>query len=63
MDKPWRDTLWMDCLFELMAKARSENKESVEFADVDKLVIEKSKVITEYKFGRADNKGGKSNED
>lgn len=50
-EKPWEDSLWMDCLLELMAKARKEGKESVEFADVDKLVIEKSKAISEYKIG------------
>jgi len=48
-EKPWKDSLWMDCLFELMAKAKEEGKEKVGFADVDKLVIEKSKNIAEYK--------------
>ena len=41
--------MWMDCFFELMVKARKEGKEFVAFADVDKLVVEKSKLINEYK--------------
>jgi len=50
-EKPWKDSLWMDCLFELYDKARKEGKETVEFVDVDKLVIEKSREISEYKIG------------
>jgi len=50
-EKPWKDSLWMDCFFELLAKAREEDKEKVEFADVDKLVIERSKSIVEYEIG------------
>jgi hypothetical protein len=43
------NTLWHDCLYELYAKAVKENKPWVEFSDVDKLVVEKSKVIVEWK--------------
>ncbi len=48
-NKPFEDSLWMDCLVELMYKARKEGKKSVSFKEVDELVVEKSKVITEYK--------------
>ncbi len=55
-DKPWDDSLWMDCLFELMAEARKEGKKNVEFADVDKLVVVKSHSISKYEMIR-DGKG------
>ena len=47
-DKPWDDSLWMDCLLELQVKGREAGKEYVNFSEVDQLVIEKSKVISEY---------------
>ncbi len=46
--KPWKDSLWMGCLFELYAKAEKEGEEKVVFAKVDELVIEKSKIIFKY---------------
>ena len=49
MTKPFRDTLWMHCLFELYDKAKRESKEHLNFSEVDALVIEKSKSITEWK--------------
>jgi len=42
-------SLWNDCLYELMLKYKQEGKANVKFSDVDDLVIEKSKRITEYK--------------
>lgn len=47
---PIQQSLWTDCLYELMEKAKSSGAENVEFSDVDKLVIEKSKSIVQYKF-------------
>ncbi|KKN12108.1 hypothetical protein LCGC14_1019790 [marine sediment metagenome] len=52
-DKPARESLWMDCLmdclYELYIEARNRGRTDIKFADVDKLVIKKSKSITEYK--------------
>lgn len=45
-------SLWMDCLYELCEENRIAGKGMVEFSEVDKLVIEKSKVITEYKIAK-----------
>lgn len=47
---PIAQTLWYDCMWELMEKAKAAGESHVQFADVDKLVIEKSKQIVQYKF-------------
>jgi len=53
--KPCEDSLWMDCLLELYERSRKEGKETVIFADVDKLVIEKSKIASLKKREGIDN--------
>lgn len=47
---PILQTLWTDCLYELMEAAKAQGLQTVEFADVDRLVVEKSKSIIQYKF-------------
>ena len=49
MEKPWKDSLWMDCFFEQAKIAKETGLDEIEFAEVDRLVIEKSKGISEYK--------------
>ncbi len=46
--KPWDDSLWMDCLLELMSQYKRQGKVYVNFSEVDALVVEKSKRISEY---------------
>ena len=45
-----KQCLYNDCLFEVIEKARKEGKGSIEFADVDALVLEKARKITEYEI-------------
>ena len=45
MSKSYIDTLWTDCLFEIMIKAKAEGRKTIEFKEVDALVIEKSKTL------------------
>jgi len=46
---PVAKTLWTDCLFELIEKAKKEGKEFVDFGEVDNLVLKKSKLSLEQK--------------
>jgi hypothetical protein len=46
---PIKHTLWMDCLFQCMKGAQERGDEQVEFDDVDRLVIARSKSIVEWK--------------
>jgi hypothetical protein len=39
------ETLWMHCLFLCMDAAKRNGQPTVEFSDVDKMVIEKSKTV------------------
>ncbi len=57
-DKPFEDSLWMDCLMELMQKVKKGGVAYVNFSDVDELVIEKSKGISKYEL--KEDKNGKS---
>lgn len=49
-EESWRDSLWMDCLFEVYEENKKAGKEYVNFSEVDQRVIEKSKVITKYEI-------------
>ena len=49
MTNPWKNSLWMDCFFEQTKIAKETGLDKIEFAEVDKLVIEKSKFVYEYK--------------
>lgn len=42
-ENPIVPSLWTDCLFEVIAKAKEEGRDYVNFKDVDDLVLEKSK--------------------
>lgn len=46
-EKPY--TLWDECLFRCCDEAKTQGKDTVEFSQVDKMVIEVSKRITEWK--------------
>ena len=46
----WRDSLWMNCFFEVYEENRKAGKAHVNFSEVDQRVIEKSKVITKYQI-------------
>ena len=39
---PIKESLWTTCLFEVIVQAQKEGKDSVDFKDVDALVIKKS---------------------
>ncbi len=52
--KPFKDSLWMACLFKLYDKAKAEGKEYINFVEVDWLVVEKSKTIVKWEFDDAD---------
>jgi hypothetical protein len=49
-ESPVEKSLWMDCFYEVAKKAKEEGRKTVEFSDVDDLVVEKSYSIVEYKF-------------
>jgi hypothetical protein len=41
-EKALKESLWTKCLFEVIALARKEGKDTIDFKDVDALVIKKS---------------------
>lgn len=43
-----KDTLWNRCFWEVVKRCQAEGKTEVVFSDVDALVVEISKGITEY---------------
>ena len=47
---PFKQSLYMDCLFEAIDQARRQGLEYIEFTDIDKLVVEKARRIIEYKL-------------
>jgi len=50
------DTLWNDCFFRVCEKAKEEGKSEVMFADVDAMVLERSKQIIEWREAESQNK-------
>lgn len=47
---PIGQSLYLDCLWELMEMAKAQGSQSVCLTDVDRLVVEKAKSIVQYKF-------------
>ena len=45
-DHPIEDTLWMRCFLELLPVKKAEGAATLEFSDVDDLVLEKAKMPT-----------------
>ncbi len=43
MDKPFQDTLWTECFFEVAGKAKAEGKDTIMFQDVDERFAQKAK--------------------
>lgn len=42
MRKPFCETLYMQCLYEILVKAKQEGRESIDLKEVDDLVIKKA---------------------
>ena len=53
-DTPINKSLWMDCLFDQLQECKMKGESNVYFSDVDKRVVEISKVIVEYKIPAED---------
>ena len=49
MKNPIEYSLWVECLYRCIEKAKGEHKDSVDFKDVDEMVIAESKTIVEWK--------------
>lgn len=47
--EPYQNSLYMDCFLELLEKKRKEGEQSLSFKEVDAYVVEKAKLITDYK--------------
>ncbi len=50
MNKPMEYTLWLHCFYEEAERCKREGCETVQFADVDRVVIEVSKGLTEFQI-------------
>jgi len=46
-NRPFKDTIWYRCLWELLQNGRAEGKAVVEFQEVDDLVVEYSRLPIE----------------
>ena len=56
-NSPVVNTLYAHCLFEVIKEAQDQGKETVDFIDVDKLVVRKSMSIIYWEFDK-ENKDG-----
>ncbi len=56
MKKPFVDTMWTDCLFEIIEKAKMGGCTTIDLKEVDELVVRKSMTIASQQADTADPK-------